>query len=216
MTKRWFFVFIAFLGINGCGMRSDPVVLYNEGVRLWNEGNKPEALWYVKKAYVLSPHLQQVGATYQRMRMEFMDKPAERMVFGVGGLNTLAWLGVLCLVFAGVLVVVRSGEWEWNVLVRISQWRFLKHMIVVWYLFATVLLVGQGIAAWQLFSKEPAVVVAKGVLGDRPEESALSLGEVNAGTEGWILRREKGFVLFRGEDMREGWMQTNNCRGVLR
>ncbi|QJR20896.1 hypothetical protein BREVNS_0146 [Brevinematales bacterium NS] len=199
----------------GCAKGWNPELLYNEGISRWNEGKKAEALWYLKKAYLLDPGQRVFRLTYESMRVEFPDKPAmERVVLGVAGVNGIAWLAVVFLLMGGGLVVVRymvvCPPW----IQKIQNWPFLKHVMVVLYLIGGILLVIQGVAGVRLFVPEPAVVVEKASLLDRPEESALVLQEIPAGIEGWILKRKGAYTLFRSESGLEGWMLTNGCWGV--
>lgn len=213
MKRKIFLLGVLFL--SGCVSGWNPEVLYNEGIARWNEGKKAEALWYVKKACLLDPGQKTIRHTYESMRVEFPDKPAmEGMVLGVTGVNGIAWMALVFLLLGGVLVVVRYMVVSWSWFKKIQTWPFLKYVIVVVYLIGVLLLVIQGVVGVRLFVPEPAVVVEKASLLDRPGESALVLQEMSAGTEGWILKRKDGYGLFRSEGGEEGWMSTNVCWGV--
>ncbi|MFN4217416.1 MAG: hypothetical protein ACK4HQ_08470, partial [Brevinematales bacterium] len=161
------------------------------------------------------PGQKTIRHTYESMRVEFPDKPAmEGMVLGVTGVNGIAWMALVFLLLGGVLVVVRYMVVSWSWFKKIQTWPFLKYVIVVVYLIGVLLLVIQGVVGVRLFVPEPAVVVEKASLLDRPGESALVLQEMSAGTEGWILKRKDGYGLFRSEGGEEGWMSTNVCWGV--
>lgn len=212
---KCFFLF-SFL-LHGCMAKVDTVDLYNEGIRLWNEGNTSHALWHVKKAYVFDPCLKGVRKTYENMRLGFPQKPvAERVFLGIRGANTIAWIGVFFLMVAGGLLIVKTGAWTWLWLGYIQEWKFLRHVIVVTYVVGGVLLIFQAGVAVRLFFPEPAVVIGNGVLADRPENRAFEISRLSDGTEGWILRRDDEWVLFRTENGEEGWIHTNICRGLWR
>jgi len=213
-SKLWV---IGLLVLAGCGRGSDPVQLYNAGIQRWKSGDRGVALYLVKKAYLTDPFVKTIRMTYETMRLDFPDKPAaDRVLLGVVGVNRLAWLGVGLLFLAGVLVVIRRLKTPLPWLQRIREWDFLRHGTIILYLVGGMVLVFQLVVAVSLFSPEPAVVVQEAILGDRPEADAMRVADAPVGMEGWIVKREGSYVLFRSERGQEGWIPTNACWGVWR
>ncbi len=216
--KRWFLVggIGVLLLLVGCKAEGNPHLLYNEGVRVWQEGEQTKGLYLVKKAYLLEPR-KEVRVAYQRMRLE-LGKPSlgGNVMLGIKGANRLAWLGVWLLIVGAGLLVLKRGEWENPLLKKAQEWRFLWAVIVAVYLMAGCCLVVQAVVGWRMFFSEAAVIVENTSLLDRPEEGGLAISQVAGGEEGWILRRDGGYVLFRSESGQEGWIATNLCWGVWR
>ncbi|URA09330.1 SH3 domain-containing protein [Thermospira aquatica] len=202
------------LGLVGCKAEGDPHLLYNEGVKAWLDGEQARGLYLVKKAYLLEPR-QEIRVAYQKMRVELKKASfGENVVVGMSGANRLAWLGIWLFVGGAGLIIVKRGEWENNILKRIQEWPFLWSLILAVYLVGGSCLVFQAFVGWRMFFPESAVIVENTSLLDRPEEGGLSIVQVSAGEEGWILRRNQGYVLFRSEGGQEGWVLTNQCWGV--
>ncbi|MCX7881715.1 MAG: hypothetical protein N2314_00630 [Brevinematales bacterium] len=206
---------VVVLLVLGCSKGWDPGVLYNEGVALWNQGKRGYALWYAKKAYLVDPGQEAIRHTYERMRLEFADKPPMNPVaLGVRGVNRLSWFALGCLAFAGGVVILRHVEASWVWIRRVQTWPFLRQVMIILYLVGGALFLMQALVAVRIFFPEPAVVVEEGKLLDRPENEGLVLESVATGTEGWISRRHGAYVLFRSEEGKEGWITTNKCWGI--